>query len=337
MILDDLAQAVGGTPLMRLARFAPDCPAELLAKLEMFNPYSVKDRPALSMLRDAERRGLLEPGGTVVEATSGNTGMGLAMACAARGYRCLLVMSEIQSVERRQVLRALGAELVLTPRDAGTKAARARAKEIAAAEGAFYVGQHDNPANPRAHEETTALELWEDTDGRIDVLVAGLGTSGTLCGVARALKPRKPTFRVVGVEPEESPVISRGEFRPHRMMGTAPGFVPGILDRDLLDEILLVSEGDAFAACRRIARTEGLLVGISSGATAVAARRLAERPEYAGTTMACLFADSGQRYLSVQGLFDTDGEASKEPGPTSAVRRLRGRARSPPPRRRPSR
>lgn len=303
MVLDDITQAIGGTPLLRLRRFAPDCPAELLAKLELLNPYSVKDRPVLSMIAAAERDGTLAPGATVVEATSGNTGMAIAMVCAARGYRCVLVMSEIQSVERRQVLAALGAEVVLTPRAEGTKGARVEARRLAAERGALYLGQHDNPANPEAHERTTAEELWRDTGGRIDALVGGIGTGGTLCGVARALKPRRPSFRAIGVEPEQSPFLSQGIFRPHRMMGTAPGFVPGVLDRALIDEIMLVSEEDAFAACRRIARTEGLLVGISSGAAAVAAGRLAARAEWRGRTVVCVFCDTGQRYLSVDGLF----------------------------------
>jgi len=293
MILDDITQAIGGTPLLRLSRFAPG--VELLAKLELFNPYSVKDRPVRSMIDAAD----LRPGDTVVEATSGNTGIAVAMICAARGYRCVLVMSEIQSVERRQVLGALGAELVLTPRDGGTRAAREEAKRIARDTGALYLGQHDNPANPLAHEQTTAEELWNDTDGRIDMLVGGLGTGGTLCGVARALKPRQPSFRTVGVEPENSPFISQGVFAPHRIMGTAPGFVPGVLERDQIDEIELVSEEEAFAACREIATTEGLLVGISSGAAAVAAQRHAAE----GRTVVCMFCDSGLRYLSVEGLF----------------------------------
>jgi len=301
MILEDITQAVGRTPLLRLARFAPG--AEILAKLELLNPYSVKDRPVLAMVRAAEENGALRPGGTLVEATSGNTGLAIAMVCAARGYRCVLVMSEIQSIERRQALAALGAEVVLTPKEGGTRAAREEALRIARETGAFYIGQHDNPANPLAHERTTAEELWRDTDGRIDALVAGLGTGGTLCGVARALRRRKPSFRTFGIEPEHSPFISQGIFRPHRMMGTAPGFVPGVLDRDEIDEILLVSEEDAFAACRRIARTEGLLVGISSGAAALAAARIAARPDWRGKTIACLFADTGQRYLSVEGLF----------------------------------
>jgi cysteine synthase A len=234
--------------------------------------------------------------------------MALAMICAARGYRCILVMSAIQSVERRQVLKALGAELILTPKEGGTKAARERAKEIAKESGAYYLGQHDHPGNPRAHQETTAEELWSDTKGEIDALVAGLGTGGTLVGVARALKERKPEFRTVGVEPAEAPFISQGIFRPHRMMGTAPGFVPGVLERDLIDEIVLVSEAEAFETCRRIARTEGILVGISSGATAFAAERLAGRPDFQGRMIVCVFCDSGQRYLSVEGLFSSPAE-----------------------------
>jgi cysteine synthase A len=307
-ILDDITRQIGETPLLRLKRFAPEAKAELLAKLELFNPYSIKDRPVLFMIRDAEERGLLPPGGTIVEATSGNTGMAAAMIAAVRGYRCILTMSEIQSVERRQVLRALGAELILTPKEHGTKGARIEAKRIAKETGAYYIGQHDNPANPRAHAETTADELWRQTDGRIDALVAGLGTGGTIVGVARVLKERKPSFRTFGVEPESSPFISQGIFRPHRMMGTAPGFEPGVLERDLVDEIVLVSEEDAFEGCRRIARTEGLLTGITSGATAVAAERLVADPAWDDKTVVCVFCDSGQRYLSVDGLFHADAD-----------------------------
>lgn len=304
MILDDFSQAIGNTPLLRLTRFLPDTPATVLAKLEVLEPYSIKDRAVLFMLRAAEDDGLLQKGGRIVEATSGNTGMALAMISAARGYRCTLVMSEIQSLERRQVLAALGAELILTPKEGGTKAARAEAKRIAAETGALYLGQHDNPANPRAHEETTGPELFDQTDGAIDALVAGLGTGGTLVGCARAIKPRKPSFRTIGVEPATAPFISQGIFRPHRIMGTAPGFLPGVLDRDLIDEIELVTEEDAFAACRELARTEGILVGISSGAVAVVLRRLAAQPAWAGKTIVGVFCDTGQRYLSVDGLFD---------------------------------
>lgn len=299
----DITEAIGSTPLLSLARYAPDLAGRLFAKLELLNPYSIKDRPVLFMLRAAVADGHLSPGGQVVEATSGNTGMALAMICATQGFRCTLVMSAIQSIERRQVLAALGAELVLTPADGGTKAARAEAKRIAAETGAFYLGQHDNPANPEAHAATTAEELWTDTAGGIDVFVAGLGTGGTLAGVARTLKPRKPGLYCVGVEPEHSPFISQGIFRPHRIMGTAPGFVPGVLERDLIDEIALVSEEDAFAACREIARTEGVLVGISSGACAVAARRIASQPVHRSATIVCVFCDTGQRYLSVPDLF----------------------------------
>jgi len=300
MILDDLTEAIGGTPLLRLSRFAPTSPATLYAKLELFNPYSVKDRAVLSMLDAAESRGELSAGGSIVEATSGNTGMALAMISSVRGYRAILVMSEIQSIERRQVLGALGAEVVLTPASGGTKAARAEAKRIASETGAYYLGQHDDPANPLAHERTTAEEIWSDTEGAVDVVVAGLGTSGTLMGVARALRSRKPSLRVVGVEPANSPFISQGLFRPHRIMGTAPGFVPGVLDRSELDAIELITEKEAFASVRRLARTEGLLVGITGGATAAVAERIAKP----GETVVCIVADSGQRYLSVAGLFD---------------------------------
>ncbi|MEE8105407.1 MAG: cysteine synthase family protein [Planctomycetota bacterium] len=303
MILDDITQAVGGTPLLRLGRYAAGAPAEILAKLEMFNPYSTKDRPVLEMIAAAERDGALQAGGTIIEATSGNTGIAIAMVCAVRGYKCVLVMSAVQSVERRKMLQALGAKVVLTPASGGTKAAREEALRLVEETGAYYIAQHDNPANPVAHEKTTAEELWDATDGGIDVLVGGLGTGGTLTGVARTIRPRKAEFRTVGVEPENAPFISCGEFQPHRMMGTSPGFVPGVLDRDQLDEIVLVSEQDAFDACREIARSEGLLVGISSGATALAARRLADRPELAGKTIVCVFADSGERYLSIDDLF----------------------------------
>ena len=302
MILEDLTEAIGHTPLLRLARFAPALPATLLGKLELFNPYSLKDRPVRAMIDAAVADGTLAPGGEVIEATSGNTGMALAMVCAVRGFRCTLVMSAIQSVERRQVLKALGANLVLTPREGGTCAARNEAKRLAAARGALYLGQHDNPANPQSHLQT-AEEIWAATEGTVDVIVAGLGTSGTLMGLARALKPRKPSLELVGVEPRESPFISQGVFRPHRLMGTAPGFVPKVLDRGLVDRIALCGETEAFAACRALARTEGLLTGISSGATAAVARDIASDPGRQGQTVVCMFADSGQRYLSVDGLF----------------------------------
>jgi cysteine synthase A len=230
--------------------------------------------------------------------------MAIASIASIRGYKAILVMSEIQSAERRQVLKALGAELILTPASEGTAGARRRVKEILAEHpDYFYVGQHQNPSNPAAHYKNTGPELWDDTDGRIDRLVGGLGTGGTLCGAGHFLKEKKPEVQIVGIEPEESPFISQGTFRPHRLMGTAPGFIPETLDRDAIDEIYLVSEEQAFAMCRSIAEKEGLLVGISSGASAHAAIQIAERAENRGKVIVCVFADTGERYMSVDGLF----------------------------------
>ena len=292
---------IGRTPLLKLERLATGL--QVYAKCEFMNPLSLKDRAVLQIVEDAEARGQLSPGSTLIECTSGNTGMAVAMIAAVKGYRALLVMSEIQSVERRKVLRAFGADLVLTPASEGTAGARRRLKDICAEHPEyFYVGQHVNPSNPRAHYQGTGPEIWEDTGGRVDVLVAALGTGGTICGAGRFLKERKPGIRLVAVEPEESPTISQGIFRPHRMMGTAPGFVPETLDRSLVDEIVLVSEAQAFAMCRRLAREEGLLVGISSGATARVALDLAQRARD-GSVIVCIMADTGQRYLSVDGLF----------------------------------
>lgn len=298
----NITEMVGKTPLLRLGRIAIE--HQLFAKCEFMNPISLKDRPVLQIIEDAEADGLLEPGSTLIEATSGNTGMAVASIAALRGYEAILVMSEIQSLERRQVLQALGAQLVLTPASEGTVGARRKLKELLDENpDYFYIGQHVNPSNPRAHYENTGPEIWADTDGRVDILVAGLGTGGTICGSGRYLKEQKPGVQLVAVEPEESPTISQGIFRPHRIMGTAPGFVPDTLDREIIDEIFLVAEEDAFAMCRLIARQEGLLVGISSGATARAALQIARRPENAGKVIVCIFADTGQRYLSVEGLF----------------------------------
>ena len=256
------------------------------------------------MLEAAEKEGKIKADTTIIEATSGNTGIALAFICAMKGYKLRICMSEIQSEERIRLLRAFGARLELTPASAGTQGSRVRAKQlIKEIPNSFYIEQHSNPNNTRAHKETTALELWADTSGKIDILVAGLGTTGTLMGCAEAIKERKPSFQVVGVEPEIAPMISKGIFHPHRQAGTSPGFVPELLNRDLLDEVITVSEEDSFASCRELVKTEGILTGITSGMTAFAARKLARRKENYGKMIVAVFADSGERYLSVDGLY----------------------------------
>ena len=300
----DVTDMIGQTPLLRLGRLSPE--RQVYAKCEFMNPLSLKDRPVLQIIEDAEAAGQLLPGGTLIECTSGNTGMAVASIAAVRGYKAVLVMSEIQSMERRMVLRALGADLVLTPASEGTSGARKKLKQLCAEHpDYFYVGQHVNPSNPLSHYVSTGPEIWQDTEGQVDILVAGLGTGGTLCGAGRFLKEQKPSVQLIAVEPAESPTISQGIFRPHRLMGTAPGFVPDTLDRSLLDEIFLVSEAEAFAMCRRIARQEGVLVGISSGAAAHAALEIVKRAENEARVAVCVFADTGQRYLSVEGLFQS--------------------------------
>ena len=297
----DVTGMIGRTPLLRLGRLAPQ--HSIFAKCEFANPLSLKDRAVLKIIDDAEAEGRLAPGSTLIECTSGNTGIAVASIAAIRGYRAILVMSEIQSIERRRLLRALGAELVLTPASEGTAGARRTLKELCVANpDYFYVGQHVSASNPRAHYQGTGPEIWEDTGGGIHVLVAALGTGGTLCGAGRFLKEQEPGVRLVAVEPAESPTISQGVFHPHRMMGTAPGFVPETLDRALIDEFFLVSEAEAFEMCRQIARREGLLVGISSGATAHAAMSIAQELGQ-DCVIVCVFADTGERYLTVEGLF----------------------------------
>ena len=294
-ILTDL---IGNTPLLALERYAPG--TRVLAKLESFNPLSsAKDRAALYMIRDAEDRGLLKPGGVIVEPTSGNTGVGLAYIAALRGYRLVLTMPETMSAERRSLISALGVELVLTPGDQGMSGAIRRAQELLETlPGAWMPGQFDNPANARAHYETTGPEIWRDTDGTVDVLVAGVGSGGTLTGAGRYLKERNPQVKLVAVEPAESPVLSGGPAGPHKIQGIGAGFVPQVLDRSLVDEVLTIPGDEAMEAVRALARTEGLLVGISSGAAARAAALLAARPEYAGRTIVTVFPDTGERYLS---------------------------------------
>jgi len=299
---NNLTELIGQTPLLRFERFVNEF--NIYAKCEFMNPLSLKDRPVLQIIEDAEQEGRLKPGSTLVEATSGNTGMAVAYISAIKGYQAILVMSEIQSIERRKILLALGAELVLTSASEGTSGARRKVKELMASNpNYFYIGQHINPSNPKAHYQTTGPEIWVDTDGKIDILIAGLGTGGTICGSGKFLKEQNAGIQLIAVEPKESPTISQGVFHPHKMMGTAPGFIPETLDREIIDEIFLVSESEAFQRCREIARTEGLLVGISSGAVAHAAIEVAKRPENAEKVIVCIFADTGQRYLSVEGLF----------------------------------
>jgi len=298
-IYDDVTQLVGRTPLVRLNRLAEGARAEVVAKLEFYNPSaSVKDRIAVAMLDAAEASGELQPGGTVVEATSGNTGIGLAMAGAARGYRVVLTMPETMSLERRALLRAYGAEVVLTPGGEGMKGAVARAVEVAAERGAVQVRQFANAANPEVHRRTTAEEIWEDTDGRVDVVVAGIGTGGTITGVGQVLKERKPGLRVVAVEPAESPILNGGQPGPHKIQGIGPNFVPEVLDTSVYDEVVDVDVDTSVAWARRAAAEEGILAGLSSGAALKAAVEVASRPEMDGKLVVVVIPSFGERYLS---------------------------------------
>lgn len=298
-IYDDVTQLVGRTPLVRLNRLAEGARAEVVAKLEFYNPSaSVKDRIAVAMLDAAEASGELQPGGTVVEATSGNTGIGLAMAGAARGYRVVLTMPETMSLERRALLRAYGAEVVLTPGSEGMKGAVARAVEVATERGAVQVRQFANAANPEVHRRTTAEEIWEDTDGRVDVVVAGIGTGGTITGVGQVLKQRKPGLRVVAVEPAESPILNGGQPGPHKIQGIGPNFVPEVLDTEVYDEVVDVDVDTSVAWARRAAAEEGILAGLSSGAALKAAVEVASRPEMDGKLVVVVIPSFGERYLS---------------------------------------
>ena len=295
-------QLIGRTPLLELTHVEAEhkLGARLLAKLEYFNPAgSVKDRIAKAMLDDAEKAGKLKPGSVIVEPTSGNTGIGLASVAAARGYRIIIVMPETMSVERRQLMKAYGAELVLTEGAKGMKGAIARADELAKEiPNAFIPGQFVNPANPKAHRETTGPEIWEDTDGKVDVFVAGVGTGGTVSGVGQYLKSKNPGVKIVAVEPASSPVLSKGVAGAHKIQGIGAGFVPDTLDTKVYDEIIAVENEDAFESGREIGRKEGVLVGISSGAALWAAKELAKRPENKGKTIVALLPDTGDRYLS---------------------------------------
>ncbi|MGC8509874.1 MAG: cysteine synthase A [Acidimicrobiales bacterium] len=299
-IADDITQLVGHTPLVRIRRLAAGSGAEILAKLEYFNPaHSVKDRIGVAMVDAAERDGLIGPDTIILEPTSGNTGIALAMVAAARGYRSAFTMPDTMSVERRALLRAYGAELILTPGAEGMTGAINKARELAASDPRYFIPQQfDNPANPQIHRETTAEEIWSDTDGAVDIVVAGVGTGGTITGVGEVLKQRKASVRVVAVEPAASPVLSGGTKGPHPIQGIGAGFVPGNLDTAVIDEVITVANDDAFALARRAAREEGLLVGISSGAALWAATQLAARPENAGRQIVVIIPSFGERYLS---------------------------------------
>ena len=300
MIADNVTGLIGRTPLVRLARLARGLPGEVVAKLESHNPAaSVKDRIALAMIEAAERDGRIGRDTVVLEPTSGNTGVGLAFVCAAKGYRCALVMPETMSTERRKLMSFFGAELILTPGSEGISGSIRRVEEMAAADSRYFVPQQfRNPANPEVHRRTTGPEIWQDTEGRVDILISAVGTGGTLTGAAGYLRERKPSFRVVAVEPAKSPVLSGGQPSPHRIQGIGTGFVPEVLRTELIDEVVRVSDEDAGATSRRLAREEGVLAGISSGAAAWAALEVARRPESRGRLIVVVLPDSAERYIS---------------------------------------
>ena len=302
-IYESATELVGHTPLLRVSNYAKAqgiTDTTLLAKVELFNPAgSVKDRIALSMIEDAEKKGVLKPGATIIEPTSGNTGIGLASVAAAKGYRTILTLPETMSVERRNLLKAYGAELVLTEGPKGMKGAIAKAEELQKEiPGAVILGQFDNPANPAAHAATTGPEIWEDTDGKVNIFVAGVGTGGTVTGIGTYLKSKNPKIQIVAVEPADSPVLSGGQPGPHKLQGIGAGFVPSVLNTQIYDEVFTVTTEEAFSTGRLIAHKEGILVGITSGASLYAATELARRPENKGKTIVALLPDSGDRYLS---------------------------------------
>lgn len=300
-IAQNVLELVGGTPLVRINKLTRDCKAEVVAKLEYFGPgLSVKDRIGVSMIAAAEKTGMIGPNTTIVEPTSGNTGIALALVCAVKGYRLLVTMPESMSKERRAVIRAFGAELILTPAAEGAIGAVKRAEEIVASDPKRYFmpQQFENPANPAIHRETTAEEIWRDTDGRADILIAGVGTGGTITGVGQVIKARKPSFRCIAVEPDASPVLSGGQKGPHMLQGLGAGFVPDVLARDVCDEIIRVKNEDAIDTARRMAKEEGLLVGISAGAAVWAALEVGKRAESAGKMIVAIIPSYGERYLT---------------------------------------
>lgn len=302
-IKNTVTELIGGTPLLRLHKMEEKfgAQAEVIAKVEFFNPAgSVKDRVGYNMVIEAEKEGRLKPGGTIIEPTSGNTGVGIAMTCAARGYKAIMVMPESMSVERRTLLKALGAELVLTDKELGMQGSVDKAKELLEEiPGSIIAGQFENPANPQAHYETTGPEIWEDTDGQVDILVATFGTGGTVSGIGKYLKEKNPDVKVVAVEPAASPLLSEGKAGPHKIQGIGANFIPDALDQTVIDEIVTVSDDDALDTMKEIACTEGLLVGVSSGAAVYAAGQVAARAENAGKRIVVILPDTGERYLSI--------------------------------------
>ncbi|PIU25935.1 MAG: cysteine synthase A [Candidatus Infernicultor aquiphilus] len=301
-IANNITELMGNTPLVKLSKITKDVKAEIVGKLEFFNPTgSVKDRIGVSMITEAEKKGLLKKDSIVVEPTSGNTGISLAFVCAVKGYRLVLTMPDTMSIERRKILEAFGAEIVLTPGSEGMKGAIKKAEEIVKKNcKAFMPQQFNNPANPEIHRKTTALEIWEDTDGKVDILVSGVGTGGTITGVAEVIKKRKPSFKAIAVEPANSPVLSGGEPGPHKIQGIGAGFVPGVLNRDIIDEIIKVTNEEAMICARRLAKEEGIFAGISSGAAVWAAIEVAKRKENKGKLIVVILPDLGDRYLSTE-------------------------------------
>ncbi len=299
-IYDTVQATIGGTPMVRLNHIAPDLRADVLAKLEFFNPLgSVKDRIAQYMIAEAERQDLINSESLIVEPTSGNTGIGLAFVCAAKGYRLALTMPDTMSVERQKLLRHLGAELFLTPGAEGMKGAIAKAEDILSQhDNAYMPNQFENPANPMAHRETTAREIWSDTEGRVDILISGVGTGGTITGVGQFIKAKNPDFKAIAVEPADSPVLSGGDKGPHKIQGIGAGFIPAILDRNVIDDVVTVSNEDAFETARRLADREGILCGISSGAAVWAAMQVARRPENSDKRIVVVLPSTGERYIS---------------------------------------
>jgi cysteine synthase A len=318
-IANDVTELVGNTPLVRLNRLSQGAAAEIVLKLEFYNPaHSVKDRIGVAMIDAAEKAGLIKPDTIILEPTSGNTGIALAFVCAARGYKLILTMPETMSKERRMLLRGYGAELILTPGPAGMPGAIRKAEEMAAADPRYFIPQQfQNPANPEIHRKTTAEEIWRDTDGKVDILVAGVGTGGTITGVSEVIKARKQSFRAIAVEPDDSPVLSGGQKGPHPIQGIGAGFVPGVLNTKIYDEIIRVKGDDAFDTARRLAREEGLLVGISSGAATWAALQVARRPENSGKLIVVIIPSFGERYLSTPLFADL---AEEQPQTVTAVK-----------------